>query len=219
MQTDRQRWVSCWGISVVIHVLLLAWGTTFLIRASHFHVEAGDVSTELDLIAAPEPAAAPPAVISPLVAPPPAQPDAVPVLPKTTPITPTLPRPVFTIPTTLPTQLHPTQHPAKSSTAKTSSSMEATRGAAQAQPDELHNPPPVYPEESRAAHEQGIVLLLVEVSASGDPGHVIILKSSGYFRLDQAARRALEHWKFHPALFGGTPATSEATVPVHFTLQ
>jgi len=63
------------------------------------------------------------------------------------------------------------------------------------------------------------VILQVEVTATGEPASVSILKSSGYFRLDQAARRAVQLWKFHPAMTAGMPAPSEADVPVHFKLQ
>jgi protein TonB len=83
----------------------------------------------------------------------------------------------------------------------------------------LHNKPPEYPEESRIAHEQGVVILRVEVTATGEPAAVSILKSSGYFQLDQTARRAVQHWKFHPAMTAGIPVSSEADVPVHFKLQ
>jgi len=107
--------------------------------------------------------------------------------------------------------------PLKASSAKEASS--ASKGAIQAQPDELHNEPPEYPEESRAAREQGTVVLSVEVTAGGEPATVSILKSSGYFRLDQAARHAVQHWKFHPAMTAGIPVSSEADVPVHFRLQ
>ena len=95
----------------------------------------------------------------------------------------------------------------------------AAQGVTQAQPDDLHNDPPLYPEESQAAHEEGVVILRVEVTAAGLPASVSILKSSGYFRLDQAARRAVEHWKFRPAVAGGAPIVSEVDTPVHFTLE
>jgi protein TonB len=95
----------------------------------------------------------------------------------------------------------------------------ASRGAVEAQPDDLHNEPPAYPEDSRTAREQGVVILRVEVTAAGEPSTVNILKSSGYFRLDQAARRAVQHWKFHPALTAGIAVSSEADVPVHFRLE
>ncbi len=95
----------------------------------------------------------------------------------------------------------------------------ATKGAINAEPDDLHNEPPEYPEESRIAGEQGAVILQVRVTAAGEPASVAILKSSGFFRLDQAARCAVQHWKFHPGILAGTPVASEADVPVHFKLQ
>ncbi len=95
----------------------------------------------------------------------------------------------------------------------------ASRGAIDAQPDELHNAPPEYPEAARVAHEEGTVILRVEVSAGGTPTHVSIQQSSGYSQLDRAAREAIEHWKFHPALVAGMPVSSEADVPVHFKLE
>jgi protein TonB len=93
------------------------------------------------------------------------------------------------------------------------------KGAIQAQPDDLQNEPPEYPDESRIAREQGVVILKVEVTAEGIPTTVSILQSSGFFRLDQAARQAVRHWKFHPALIAGIPVSSEANVPVRFKLQ
>ena len=93
------------------------------------------------------------------------------------------------------------------------------KGAVQAQPDELHNPPPVYPEESRAAREQGTVMLRVDVSGMGHAGRVLILKSSGYFRLDQSARKAVLAWRFQPASIGGASIDSEIDVPIQFRLE
>ena len=95
----------------------------------------------------------------------------------------------------------------------------ASKGAIQAQPDELHNEPPEYPEESRIAREQGVVILRVQVTAEGEPARIDILQSSGFFRLDQAARQAVRHWKFHPELTAGIPVSSAADVPVRFKLE
>ena len=95
----------------------------------------------------------------------------------------------------------------------------ASKGAIQAQPDDLHNEPPEYPEESRTAREQGEVILRVEVTAEGEPARIDVLQSSGFFRLDQAARQAVRYWKFHPALIAGAPVSSEADVPVRFKLE
>jgi protein TonB len=61
--------------------------------------------------------------------------------------------------------------------------------------------------------------LRVQVTAAGEPASVNILNSSGFFRLDQAARRAVMDWKFHPGRAAGLPVPSEVDVPVHFKLQ
>jgi len=109
--------------------------------------------------------------------------------------------------------------PVAHKSSSTNEASNAAKGAVQAEPDDLHNEPPEYPEESRAAREQGVVILRVEVTSAGEPATVSILKSSGYFRLDQAAKHAVQHWKFHPAMTAGIPMSSEANVPVHFKLQ
>ena len=44
-----------------------------------------------------------------------------------------------------------------------------------------------YPSESRAAGEQGVVLLRITVNASGRPTSVTVANSSGFSRLDRAA--------------------------------
>ena len=149
--------------------------------------------------------------VQPLLAPKPVKPQAT-----------TVPKPIFTSATPskiTPAKLQPAERPAphKASPAKEPSS--AAMGAIQAQPDDLHNDPPEYPEESRIAREQGVVVLRVEVTATGEPAKISLLKSSGFFRLDQAARRAVQLWKFHPATTAGLPVASEADVPVHFKLQ
>ena len=109
--------------------------------------------------------------------------------------------------------------PAKSKPDSAAEASNASKGAIRAQPDELHNIPPVYPEESRIAHEQGTVIVHVDVTAGGNPSRVEILRSSGYFRLDDAARRAIQHWRFRPALFAGIPVASQVEIPVRFNLS
>ncbi|MCE0524189.1 MAG: energy transducer TonB [Methylacidiphilales bacterium] len=95
----------------------------------------------------------------------------------------------------------------------------ALRGAEEAKPDYLRNPPPVYPEDSREAREQGIVILLVTVSASGKPTQISLQQSSHYPRLDRAALDAVRDWKFRPASLGGVTIESQVAVPVRFELQ
>jgi periplasmic protein TonB len=217
--TDRQgRWIG--GIaSVLFHLALLIFAAVVLLQPARYHVMPGKIST-IDLvtvtapptpraIARPTPpvprASAPPSLVPPVPSlhlvksaePHPAQPDGVPVLPK----------------------LHPAKPAIAAHSAPAPSASSAGQGAVQAQPDELHNQPPIYPEASQEEHEEGMVMLRVSVTGSGRSARVAILKSSGYFRLDEAARRAVLHWRFHPALFAGIPVASLIDVPVRFQLQ
>ena len=76
-----------------------------------------------------------------------------------------------------------------------------------------------YPRESQINHEQGTVILRVLVSAEGLVQAVEIEKTSGYLRLDHAARDAVKGWSFHPALRNGAAQSAWALVPVTFNLQ
>jgi len=76
-----------------------------------------------------------------------------------------------------------------------------------------------YPRESLINHEQGTVILKVMVSAEGLVQAVEIEKTSGYLRLDRAARDAVKSWSFHPALRNGVAQSAWALVPVTFNLQ
>lgn len=83
----------------------------------------------------------------------------------------------------------------------------------------LNNPRPDYPQAARDAHQQGVTLLTVEVSAEGHPIDVTLYHSSGYPLLDDAATRAVRRWLFEPARIGGLPVASQIHVPVHFYLS
>ncbi len=91
--------------------------------------------------------------------------------------------------------------------------------AARYDADYLRNPPPAYPPLSRRLGEEGKVLLRVQVSAEGEPLRVDIQTSSGYSRLDDAARKAALRWRFMPARQGGTALSSWVDVPVKFSLK
>lgn len=85
--------------------------------------------------------------------------------------------------------------------------------------DYLHNPKPVYPAASRRLGEQGRVVLRVRVSAHGLPLAVEIKQSSGFPRLDEAARAAVERWRFIPARQGSETVDSSVLVPLQFALE
>ncbi|MGE8284546.1 MAG: energy transducer TonB [Stenotrophomonas lactitubi] len=81
------------------------------------------------------------------------------------------------------------------------------------------NPPPSYPVQALRNHEQGTVLLRVEVDPRGQPVNVSIERSSGSRSLDQAARQqVLRHWRFVPAERDGMAVPAIGMVPVQFSL-
>jgi protein TonB len=79
--------------------------------------------------------------------------------------------------------------------------------------DYLDNPAPPYPAASRRAGEQGRVVLRVLVNARGGADEVELLTSSGYARLDAAAREAVRRWRFVAARRGGGPGAAGVQFP------
>ena len=83
----------------------------------------------------------------------------------------------------------------------------------------LRKPAPRYPSESRHAHEEGLVVLRALIDASGRAKSIIVYKSSGHPRLDEAARSAVERAVFKPYLERGIARSALATIPVEFSLR
>ena len=83
----------------------------------------------------------------------------------------------------------------------------------------LSNPAPKYPYLARANNEEGRVILRVQVDRKGKTIRVDTHESSGYRRLDRAAKRAVQNWGFEPARVAGIPTEGVAFVPVNFVLK
>ena len=83
----------------------------------------------------------------------------------------------------------------------------------------LNNPAPIYPASAKRDGVQGKVLLLVEVSESGFAKSVNISSTSGYSSLDNAARNAVNAWKFVPAMKHGKPVVARVLIPIEFKLS
>jgi protein TonB len=81
------------------------------------------------------------------------------------------------------------------------------------------NPNPEYPTAARTQHQEGVVLLSVEVSAEGRPTSISLARSSGFPLLDQAAIAGVRRWTFDPARAAGFPIASTEQVPVRFRLD
>ena len=86
-----------------------------------------------------------------------------------------------------------------------------------AAPDAVfHNKPPVYPDDAALAGERGLVVLVIHVSPAGRAAGVDVVRSSGYVRLDQAAREAVMRWRFLPAVKDGRTVASDTAMQFYF---
>jgi protein TonB len=83
----------------------------------------------------------------------------------------------------------------------------------------LNNPAPTYPLVSRERGEEGRVVLRVFVNERGEPQEVQVRTSSGYNRLDDAARDTVRKWKFVPAKRGDTAVGAWVLIPLSFSLR
>jgi len=85
--------------------------------------------------------------------------------------------------------------------------------------DYLANPAPPYPASSRRVGEQGRVMLRVLVNDRGTADEVQVRTSSGYLRLDEAARDTVLRWRFVPAKRGTEPVSAWVLIPISFRLE
>jgi periplasmic protein TonB len=83
----------------------------------------------------------------------------------------------------------------------------------------LNNPAPAYPAVSKKTREQGRVMLRVRVDEKGKVEDVRVESSSGFKRLDEAAREAVSQWRFLPARLGERAVAGWALVPINFQLR
>lgn len=78
---------------------------------------------------------------------------------------------------------------------------------------------PVYPAISKRLGEQGRVVVKVLVSADGQPQKVDIRTSSGFERLDEAARDAMLRCRFVPGKVNGVAQSMAYDAPINFVLK
>lgn len=81
--------------------------------------------------------------------------------------------------------------------------------------------PPVlsYPRASRDLGESGVVRLRVLVDEQGRPTEIEVAKSSGFPRLDQAAKQAMRAARFQPHIEDGQPRMVWVQAPLNFQLD
>jgi len=235
MNTRGRPYIIAFVIAAGLHAgLIFAWGRVFETRAE-FAMAAGK-SVELLLVeSAGEPPAeemVEPALELPLPAPDPIR-EPLPELPPPEPVPAPIAEMIEPEPEAVPppkTASRPREQSASAAQPKpvraTASRPVGKPGAGtpagvrtQAKPDYLSNPPPPYPASSRQSGEQGVVMLTVSVTEQGRAAAVRLRRSSGFPRLDAAARSAVQRWRFSPAKIGGIAVATEVEVPVRFQLK
>lgn len=80
-------------------------------------------------------------------------------------------------------------------------------------------PPPQYPPAARRAGESGAVVLRFLIEADGSVVDSLVDTSSGFERLDEAARTALAACRFKPGSVDGRPERSWARIRYVWKLQ
>ncbi|MCU1024250.1 energy transducer TonB [Stenotrophomonas maltophilia] len=198
--------VAAWSAAIALHLLAFL---LLLIPATYQAVQVPRDKTTVRLIEKIPPTPPPPVLQEPK--------EVARVVPKpqAQPATPPLPAPTGTVEETqgitLPAaeQAPPQLAPSIDTHAPLSGAQLQYRSA----------PPPAYPVAALRNHEQGTVLLRVEVDNSGQPVAVSIERSSGSRHLDQAARQqVLKRWRFEPAQRDGVAVPAIGLVPVQFSL-
>ena len=82
--------------------------------------------------------------------------------------------------------------------------------------DRFRNRPPPYPNDAAMRGEQGDVLVVIHVAASGLAAGVEVAQSSGSASLDEAAVAAVRKWHFRPAMKEGQPVPFDMAIRFDF---
>ncbi len=83
----------------------------------------------------------------------------------------------------------------------------------------LREPTPRYPPKSRKLREQGLVVLRVLIDEKGTACSIEVETSSGFARLDHAAREAVAGAAFRPYVEDGAPRRAFVLIPIEFSLN
>lgn len=113
------------------------------------------------------------------------------------------------------------KRPAPASTAAiaSASTPDAVGTPDQAPPTLIFNRKPEYPAAALRNGWEGRVLLKLQVAAKGHVEDVVVLRTSGFASLDNAAREAVETWRFLPAQQNGEAIATTVEQPIIFQLR
>ena len=84
-------------------------------------------------------------------------------------------------------------------------------------PRAVFSPDPLYPEAARKEHFMGVVVLHVIVGPDGRPSDVRVARSLRS-DMDENAIKAVQQWRFQPAMKDGVPVSVEVNVEVNYRL-
>ena len=84
----------------------------------------------------------------------------------------------------------------------------------------ISSPKPIlYPRWAVRQGWQGKLILAVEIFTDGTVGKYKVMRSTGHKMLDDAATKAIQTWKFYPAIKDGKPYHTCVEIPVLFDLM
>lgn len=76
---------------------------------------------------------------------------------------------------------------------------------------------PEYPKKARKEHVEGVVRLHVVIGKDGVPRELTVI--TGDSLLAPAAIKAVQQWRYEPALLKGSPVEVDTTIDVNFQLN
>ncbi len=210
LQRKPQRHALGMALVVLVH-LLLFWAIQS--GLSREVTQKFQVAVDVLLLSADKPSPPVPAPPPPKAAPP------VPTAsPAPVPQPPSLPLPVAAAPAANAVTVPPSAPaPAPAAPAAPAARAESVRTAAVVNAAQCEKPE--YPSASRRLEEEGTVHLRFLVGVDGKVIQSEVEKSSGYKRLDEAARACLAKCQFRPATVDGKPEQAWASMRYTWRLE
>jgi protein TonB len=80
----------------------------------------------------------------------------------------------------------------------------------------IHKIAPGYPMQARSERISGKVVLSATIGADGSVGDIAVVSGSPI--LAEAARQAVQKWKYKPAMLNGSPIAIQKQIMFLFTL-